>query len=252
LISYKHKCNIENINILTSDFRRTMKIKECCEKLVDLREECPDVSFEIANYLNQGGDKPTEAEDAHFVRSTVATMINNAQAALPQGLKLLVRCGYRTPDVQARQYKKDYAALRSENPTWNTDKLDLEIIKRTDPPDIGPHCTGGAIDLSISDENGYQLDMGAPMGAFNLDNYTYSDTISSDVEANRQILISTMTNAGFLNFPAEWWHWSYVDREWAFAHDQDAFYGAVEQRFDELQYSYQETSNLSPATSGAF
>ena len=24
-----------------------------------------------------------------------------------------------------------------------------------------------------------------------------------------------MTSAGFVNFPAEWWHWSYGDREWA-------------------------------------
>jgi D-alanyl-D-alanine dipeptidase len=33
---------------------------------------------------------------------------------------------------------------------------------------------------------------------------------------NREILCDALTRAGFVNYPTEWWHWSYGDRYWAF------------------------------------
>jgi zinc D-Ala-D-Ala dipeptidase len=37
---------------------------------------------------------------------------------------------------------------------------------------------------------------------------------------HRDILASAMTAAGLVNYPAEWWHWSYGDRYWAFQADR--------------------------------
>lgn len=235
------------INILSSSFRRLLPINECGEMLVDLRTECPQISFEIAEYLQQ---ESKEAEDAYFVRKSVAKMINSAQLALPDGYRLLVRCGYRTPQVQARQFQRDYSDLKEQHPTWTTEKLDIEIIKRTDPPDVGPHCTGGAIDLSLVDRKDSQLDMGTKMGTFVADAITCSDTISTKAKQNRKILIDAMQSAGFLNFPAEWWHWSYGDHEWAYANNKTTFYGQIEYReeFSEDQ-SFEEQF---PATSTAY
>jgi len=242
-----NKLLMQEINILSSDFRRKMEINDNNEQLVDLRDKCPDVAFEISDYLNHS----SEVEDAHFVRKSIARMINTAQANLPAGLRLIIKCGYRTPEVQARQYRKDYENLRLEKPNWDKDKLDIEIVKRTDPPDVGPHCTGGAIDLSIIDESGKQLDMGTNMGVFNLDTYTYSDTIAAESKLNRNILIDTMSKAGFLNFPAEWWHWSYGDREWAFVNNQTAFYGPIDYRLDTENDNYVQEEIFSTA-SGAY
>lgn len=236
--------SMKEINILSSDFRRKMEIDENNEQLVDLRDECPGVAFEIADYLNHS----SEAEDAHFVRKSIARMINIAQANLPAGLRLLIKCGYRTPEVQARQYRKDYEELRLEHPNWDKAKLDTEIVKRTDPPDVGPHCTGGAIDLSIIDESGKQLDMGTKMGVFNLDTYTYSETINSTSKSNRNILIDVMSKAGFLNFPAEWWHWSYGDREWAYANNRLAFYDTITQRLNIEEDNYIQDEIFSNAS----
>jgi D-alanyl-D-alanine dipeptidase len=33
---------------------------------------------------------------------------------------------------------------------------------------------------------------------------------------SRDILTGAMSAAGLVNHPAEWWHWSYGDRYWAF------------------------------------
>ncbi|MCX6728343.1 MAG: hypothetical protein NTV39_01040 [Candidatus Saccharibacteria bacterium] len=221
---------MQEIKILPSSVRKKIKVYENNEKLVDLRIKCPDIEYEIADYLNQDGEHPTEAEDAYFVRESVAEMINKAQLLLPSGYKLLHRCGYRKPDVQARQYRRDYEDLKTENPTWSKAKLDIEIEKRTDPPEVGPHCTGGAIDISIIKDDGEKIDMGTNMGVFNLGTYTDSNTISPIASSNRQILINAMTSAGFLNFPCEWWHWSYGEREWAYANNQTPFYDSIKQR----------------------
>ncbi|WP_326954540.1 M15 family metallopeptidase [Amycolatopsis sp. NBC_01286] len=31
------------------------------------------------------------------------------------------------------------------------------------------------------------------------------------------LLIGAMSAGGFVNYPSEWWHWSYGDRYWALA-----------------------------------
>jgi zinc D-Ala-D-Ala dipeptidase len=43
---------------------------------------------------------------------------------------------------------------------------------------------------------------------------------------NRGLLAAAMDHAGFVNYPAEWWHWSYGDRYWAFQTSREtALYG---------------------------
>src|SRR6266702_1595652 len=33
--------------------------------------------------------------------------------------------------------------------------------------------------------------------------------------ANRELLARVLRGAGLVNYPTEWWHWSYGDRYWA-------------------------------------
>jgi D-alanyl-D-alanine dipeptidase len=33
--------------------------------------------------------------------------------------------------------------------------------------------------------------------------------------ANRELLARALRGAGLVNYPTEWWHWSYGDRYWA-------------------------------------
>ncbi|MDP4504885.1 M15 family metallopeptidase [Nonomuraea turcica] len=34
--------------------------------------------------------------------------------------------------------------------------------------------------------------------------------------ANRCILGNALASAGFVNYPTEWWHWSFGERYWAY------------------------------------
>lgn len=48
------------------------------------------------------------------------------------------------------------------------------------------------------------------------------------IRDNRRVLFSVMTQAGFANYPDEWWHWSYGDQEWAQITKQSAaMYGEI-------------------------
>jgi zinc D-Ala-D-Ala dipeptidase len=217
--------------ILPVDVLRNLKVVDNGESLVDLRETCPGVRFEIAEYLRTPACKTSEYEDAFFVRETVAEMIAKVQGILPGGIVLVIRCGYRTPEVQQRQFDIDYAKMKQENPTWTKQRLDHEIESRTSSVDIAPHCTGGAIDLTLVESSGKQLDMGTKMGDFVDGTHTYSEEISESARANRRILLDAMTGAGFINFPGEWWHFSYGAREWtAYTGNQESCYDIVERR----------------------
>jgi D-alanyl-D-alanine dipeptidase len=58
---------------------------------------------------------------------------------------------------------------------------------------------------------------------------TYTKNISPKVAKNRQMLIDIMSEAGFSNYPGEWWHWSYGDSAWAVrVGAENAPYGAVD------------------------
>lgn len=45
--------------------------------------------------------------------------------------------------------------------------------------------------------------------------YTHADNISAAARANREILGAALAEVGLVNYPTEWWHWSYGDRYWA-------------------------------------
>lgn len=192
---------------------RKVLVKECDEDLVDMRKVCPEIAFIISDYIKSQGEKAHE--DAYFVRLDIAHRLNQAQSLLPSGLQLAIRCGYRSPKLQAKVFQKNYEALQEEHPDWTHEQLEAEMEKRVAPVDIAPHCTGAAVDLTIIDSNGKQLDMGTNFSEFTEETYTDFPGITEIAKENRDILKAAMFEAGFLNFPAEWWHWSYGDRDWA-------------------------------------
>jgi D-alanyl-D-alanine dipeptidase len=80
--------------------------------------------------------------------------------------------------------------------------LITEGYTRTDPAPaaVAPHPTGGAVDLTL-------LDAAAA---------TCTAATPPPPESTRQLLAAALTAAGLVNFPTQWWHWSYGDRFWAF------------------------------------
>ena len=84
----------------------------------------------------------------------------------------------------------------------------------------GLHNYGMAVDLTIVDFSGRPLDMGAPFDHFGPESHinnenalVQSGKITSEALANRLLLRSIMTGAGFRTILYEWWHFNACSRE---------------------------------------
>ncbi|WP_219516210.1 M15 family metallopeptidase [Nonomuraea ceibae] len=76
---------------------------------------------------------------------------------------------------------------------------------------------GAAVDVTLCSAAREELDMGTPVRAAGGDAcHTTALRLSDAAVRNREVLIRAMTAAGFVNYPARWWHWSYGDRYWAY------------------------------------
>ncbi len=83
------------------------------------------------------------------------------------------------------------------------------------PPDKGSmHNRGMAVDLTLSDYRGQELDMGTPYDFFGRAAHTDHDDLPEEVLRNRRILQTMMKEIGFRTIRTEWWHFSYAGESW--------------------------------------
>jgi D-alanyl-D-alanine dipeptidase len=170
--------------------------------------------------------------DFRLVREGLVQRLVEARDRLPEGIALLIVEGYRPVSLQARYFEEHCRELQARHPDWTDHLVRIVASRYVSPPDIvPPHSTGGAIDLTLSTDEG-ELDMGTPVNASPEESqgacYTSAHGISRGAARSRGLLIATMRVAGFVNYPTEWWHWSYGDRYWAYALGKRiAFFGAV-------------------------
>ncbi len=79
----------------------------------------------------------------------------------------------------------------------------------TNPKKGSMHNRGLAVDLTIVDSSGEELDMGTPFDFFGRKaHHTHTDH-TKEVLKNRRLLKSTMEAVGFKSIRTEWWHYSY-------------------------------------------
>jgi D-alanyl-D-alanine dipeptidase len=208
--------------VLISDPRvLAIEVQECGEALVDLRTSVR-VDRRRADAIGAF---------AH-VRSGVAGRLLEAQQLLPAGFELMVIEAFRPAELQ-RQLFDGYAnELGRTFPEWTASEAHRAASRWVAPVANAPHTAGAAVDLTLSSSDGVELDLGCPEAATPEESagacYMDAATIGAEARAHREILRAAMTGAGFVNYPTEWWHWSYGDRYWAFIRGRPAArYGAV-------------------------
>ncbi len=81
------------------------------------------------------------------------------------------------------------------------------------PPEKGSaHSRGVAIDLTLIDKNGKELDMGTEFDAFTpLSYHGVTKEISLEAQKNRLILLGIMSASGWDFYKNEWWHYQLFD-----------------------------------------
>ncbi len=75
------------------------------------------------------------------------------------------------------------------------------------------HNRGAAVDLTLIDSIGNELDMGTPYDDFTDKAKPDYPDITESVKANRKILKEAMNKFGFIQFETEWWHFDFTGWE---------------------------------------
>jgi D-alanyl-D-alanine dipeptidase len=154
-----------------------------------------------------------------LVRASVAQRLALARAGLPKGLQLRVIDGYRTAAAQRAIIRSYSEELRASHPAASAAELERLSSRFVAPMAVAPHVAGAAVDLTLVDGSGRELDLGTPVDATPEQSggacYLDAPLPGRHARANRELLAQVLRGVGLVNYPTEWWHWSYGDRYWA-------------------------------------
>ena len=172
-------------------------------------------------------------------RKTIFEMLEKAESLLPEGYKFFIFDAYRPISVQQSLWDYYRAKKVEEMPGATDEEIDYQTLFCVSFPSYNIllpslHNTGGAVDLTIVGPDGNRLDMGSEFDEFSDRAWTtyYEDGekgegVNDVARDNRRMLYNVMIEAGFTNFPAEWWHFDYGDEKWGLFTDNAPIYGGV-------------------------
>jgi zinc D-Ala-D-Ala dipeptidase len=183
------------------------------------------------------------SQSLHFAkaRETLVNKVVAAAKSLPSGVAFKIIEAYRPLTIQAAEFDAYRAQLRQARPELDEEALDLESSRYLAPISVAPHPTGAAVDLTLcwrKDDGacGENIDLGTPVNyaATNGSTLSYTDSqdIDSDARAWRNVMACALRAQELVNYPSEWWHWSYGDKYWAFTNGKKhAIYSAKDEAY---------------------
>jgi zinc D-Ala-D-Ala dipeptidase len=216
------------IKLINDEKIKKVYLRESREPFVDLRGVHPKIIVD-----NSRLQIASNSKYFCYCRRTAAELLVEATMYLPEGLSLYIKEAYRSLSRQKISIDNVYNHYSKKFPELNNKQLMEKVYEYVAPVDVAPHPTGAAIDLTLIDQEGNELNMGTDFNAVpvEVDNktYTYSELLNGEERFNRSILVQAMERAGFVNYPTEWWHWSYGDKYWGYYKNMDAIYGPVKE-----------------------
>ncbi|MBC7524014.1 MAG: M15 family metallopeptidase [Flavobacterium sp.] len=125
---------------------------------------------------------------------TIKKLIEANTAFRKNGYSIKIFDCYRPLDIQKKMWKlvpnADYVA---------------------DPKRGSVHNRGGAVDITLVDLSGKELDMGTKFDFFGIEASHNFQNLSDEVKKNRTLLKETMLQYNFKIFESEWWHYNLTD-----------------------------------------
>lgn len=127
-----------------------------------------------------------------FLRfKTVKALVKANTKFIKKGYHIKIYDCYRPLDIQKRMWKI------VSNPEYVADPAKGSI-----------HNRGGAVDITLVDADGKELDMGTSFDFFGPEASHYFDNLSDEVKQNRALLKRIMKKSNFNSFDSEWWHYN--------------------------------------------
>lgn len=214
-------CRIGIRRLLPREYVRSRKVCDNGEPMIDLagRSEL---------FFSKTLSGPVRLRTGAFA------LLLKAVETLPDGLHLKIYGAYRTLAEQRQRWEERLNETRLEFPHGSEEELRRITRRKIADPEagFGGHQTGGALDVTLCDKDGRELDMGNTVYTHNRATASAGKNLSGAQRCNRAILKKTMEQAGFRNYPAEWWHFCYGDKMWAaYSNRKTAIYDSVQPPF---------------------
>lgn len=170
-----------------------------------------------------------------LVRASLAQRLMLARDRLRAGVGLRVVEGHRTIEDQRAIITAYATELLTARPELEAEELLALTSRYVAPVPVAPHVAGAAVDLTLVDDEGDELDLGTPIDATPEQSggacYFDARQVTGQARAHRDLLANALTSVGLVNYPTEWWHWSYGDRYWALSTGAPAaLYGPISAR----------------------
>lgn len=164
-----------------SDFVRLKDLSS--DFLYELKYATPD------NFLKQA---VYDCGECYLRKSTAEALVKANKAFIQLGYRIKLFDCYRPLSVQKKMWKILPGTHYVANPAKGS-----------------KHNRGAAVDLTLVDAQGRELNMGTPFDFFGKEaHHTYTEH-SKEVLENRKLLKETLNKYNFKSIYSEWWHYEY-------------------------------------------
>lgn len=134
-----------------------------------------------------------ECSECYLRLKTIKQLIKANNDFLKLGYRIKIFDCYRPLDIQKKMWEivpnADYVA---------------------DPKKGSVHNRGGAVDITLVDNKGNELDMGTPFDFFGEEARHDFQNHTDEIKKNRAFLKEIMLKNNFISFDSEWWHYNLV------------------------------------------
>ena len=161
---------------------------------VRLKDLSPDFVYELKyatpdNFLKQA---VYDCGECYLRKSTAEALVKANEAFKQLGYRIKLFDCYRPLSVQKKMWKILPGTHYVANPAKGS-----------------KHNRGAAVDLTLVDAQGKELNMGTPFDFFGKEaHHTYTE-YPKEVLENRKLLKETLNKYNFKSIYSEWWHYEY-------------------------------------------
>ena len=135
--------------------------------------------------------KVYECAECFLRLKTVRALIEANNSFMKMGYTIKIFDCYRPLDIQKKMW------LIVPNPSYVANPKTGSI-----------HNRGGAVDISLVDSKGKELEMGTPFDFFGVEAAHHYSNFSQEIKGNRELLKKIMMDNGFNPLDSEWWHYN--------------------------------------------
>ncbi len=164
--------------------------------LMEITEASHGVVLDIAYATERNiTGRPVYSRPGCYLHKDALQKLERAiELARPLGLRLKIFDAFRPAEAQWK--------------LWEA-RPDPDFL--ADPRRGSPHSRGAAVDLTLLDGSGSELDMGTGFDAFTPLSHHANTEIPATAQKNRLVLLGLMSAAGWDFYSKEWWHYQLFD-----------------------------------------